>query len=78
MIRHVQDGDDCCAQLFRSSRPGPMITDLLEIEVIMVKALGSRSVWFSESERTSSSESVSVCCVVGVGSAHYVRDGRAG
>lgn len=59
-----QDGDDCCAQLFRSSRPGPMITDLLELEVIMVKARGSRSVWFSESERTSSSESVSVCCVV--------------
>lgn len=25
-----QDGDDCSAQLFRSSRPGPMITDLLE------------------------------------------------
>lgn len=45
----------------------------------MVKARGSRSVWFSESERTSSSESVSVCCVVeGGGGAHYVRDGRAG
>lgn len=44
----------------------------------MVKARGYRSVWFSESERTSSSESVSVYCVVGGGGGARITSETAG